>query len=217
MHRLTYSVFKVIMLAIIGIFLFENLSYLYRALSINARLDSIGSSLRFIVMDNNYLPEEDANMYRNIILKIINSYNETPATVDVTGKFHIPTSSQNDFIKSFTWNYKSNATGDMAGLDSIERQIKLYKGKTWGFDKRKALNLDMSKPRDYGDIQTIQLKVGVYQPMFGWAKTNSAKEIENSKADHTADNFRLNRLGKSTEFIYTYFVPCLKYKNTNQF
>ena len=76
MHKIVYSVFKTIFLSMMLIFVFDLGFYMYRALSINGRMESLMTSMQKIVIENNYLPEQDYIMYKSIFQQLADDMNQ---------------------------------------------------------------------------------------------------------------------------------------------
>ena len=75
MDRFVLNVFKGIMISMIMIFLFDMLSYLYRAVSVDQRMLNIMTGMQRVVMENNYLPEESEEAFAEIFTNLARSYN----------------------------------------------------------------------------------------------------------------------------------------------
>lgn len=222
MNKLVYSVFKAIMTSIIFIFVFDMGFYLYRAVSINARMESLSTSLKKVVMENNYLPKEDARLFGNLLGQMVADFNHCDYSISGTGRLTFTDSNINDnFVSGLHWNYGTSAVFSSTPSDLMSLTSKIYKynGSSWVEQNRKIVETDMSKPREYGDIQVVQLRVGIYQPLWGWFSAGSSP----SKVDYNyngEDGTMWNRAAittRGTEFTYTYYVPCLKYKSTNTY
>ena len=109
MNKLVYSVFKAIFIAIIGVFVFDMVFYLYRAFSINTRMENITTSMRKVVIENNYMPEETAQVYQQVIGQMVSDYNHAKYSVS-NGNITFTDSNPNDnFVKGIQWNYGTEA------------------------------------------------------------------------------------------------------------
>lgn len=220
MNRLVYSVFKAIMMAIIFVFVFDMAFYLYRAISLNSRMQSISTSLQKVVMENNYLPSETANMYGQLFAQLITDFNGSvnPLTGEQTdyyswedGKLVKNDSDVNDnFISGMHWNYTDEATG-VSGMNQTTKVYR-YNGSAFTPTDIPLVVNKMCDPADYGQVMIVQLRVGVYQPLWGWNVADGKYEYKGE--DGT--KWVRNATGASTEFVYNYYVPCLQYKTTNQ-
>lgn len=211
MNRLVYSVFKAIMMAIIFVFVFDMAFYLYRAISLNSRMQSISTSLQKVVMENNYLPSETATMYQHLFGQLIVDFNGGSYSIGADGSLNLNDSDiNNNFISGMHWNYKDGATG-ISGMSETTKVYR-YNGSTFTPTDIPLVIDKMSSPADYGQVMTVQLRVGVYQPLWGWGAANGKYEY------HGEDGTKWvrNATGASTEFVYNYYVPCLQYKTTNQ-
>lgn len=211
MNRLVYSVFKAIMMAIIFVFVFDMAFYLYRAISLNSRMQSISTSLQKVVMENNYLPSETATMYQHLFGQLIVDFNGGSYSIGADGSLNLNDSDiNNNFISGMHWNYKDGATG-ISGMSETTKVYR-YNGSTFTPTDIPLVIDKMSSPADYGQVMIVQLRVGVYQPLWGWGAANGKYEY------HGEDGTKWvrNATGASTEFVYNYYVPCLQYKTTNQ-
>ena len=140
MHRLVYSVFKTIMLSMIFIFAFDMLSYLYRAMSLNQRMESLMVSMQRTVMENNYLTDGAKDTYDSIFDNLKTSVN--------TGE---------EFITDIKMNYGTDAVNTI-------NSIKASRGGT----NSDILVKDMKKVGAYGDVMVVQVAVTINQPMWGF-------------------------------------------------
>lgn len=211
MNRLVYSVFKAIMMAIIFVFVFDMAFYLYRAISLNSRMQSISTSLQKVVMENNYLPSETATMYQHLFGQLIVDFNGGSYSIGADGSLNLNDSDiNNNFISGMHWNYKNSATG-ISGMSETTKVYR-YNGSTFTPTDIPLVIDKMSSPADYGQVMIVQLRVGVYQPLWGWSTANGKYEYNGE--DGT--KWVRNATGASTEFVYNYYVPCLQYKTTNQ-
>lgn len=211
MNRLVYSVFKAIMMAIIFVFVFDMAFYLYRAISLNSRMQSISTSLQKVVMENNYLPSETATMYQNLLGQLIVDFNGGSYSIGADGSLNLNDSDINDnFISGMHWNYSTEATG-ISGMNE-KTKVYRYNGSTFTPTDIDLVVKKMSTPADYGQVMIVQLRVGVYQPLWGWNVADGNYHYNGEDAT----KWTRSATGASTEFVYNYYVPCLQYKTTNQ-
>lgn len=201
-YKMIYQVFKALAIAMVMVFVFDIVFYLYRAYSLNQRMESMCVSLQKVVSENNYLPEGQYNMFMTLF---------------------------DDMSDSFNSGYKTNEDGTITRVDEsslsgtdanvnrfIVRQddghaVRLNYGQTpeGGTPTISGVTVgsDLSKPLDYGDVAYIQAKVEVKQPVWDFIGTSySAANFQNS-------NTNASIAEKTTEFTYTYLVPCLKYQS----
>lgn len=173
-------------MSMILIIVFDVTSYLYRAMSLNQRMESIMISMQKVVMENNYLPEESYDMYKNMFKQLAEDMN----------------SNGNTFILGYNMNYKKkprggqnkgyladNTLAGMLGMSSISKE-----------------NWDMNLPARYGDIKIVQVQVGINSPV--WEITHNTSDGKQVDVNKLADN--------CTIFTYRYYVPCLNYQATTQ-
>lgn len=201
-YKMIYQVFKALAIAMVMVFVFDIVFYLYRAYSLNQRMESMCVSLQKVVSENNYLPEGQYNMFMTLF---------------------------DDMADSFNSGYKTNEDGTITRVDEsslsgtdaninrfIVRQddghaVRLNYGQTpdgvTPTISGVTVGSDLSKPLDYGDVAYIQAKVEVKQPVWDFIGTSySAANFQNS-------NTNASIAEKTTEFTYTYLVPCLKYQS----
>ena len=188
MYKLVYTVFKTIFLSMMLIFVFDIGFYMYRALSVNQRMESLMTSMQKIVIENNYLPEQDFAMYESIFQQLSDDMNNG----DV-------------FITGIGMNYNTNAQG--SGV--LEH---LYSTDDTRGTVDDLLVKKMDKPAQYGDVMICQARVQIAQPVwgFGTAKTGYA---DTAYHDYDGeDSTKWNRVGyRTVTLYYTYYVPCLNY------
>lgn len=214
-YRMVYQVFKVIAMAMVLVFVVDIAFYLFRVFSLNQRMESIGVSLQKVVTENNYLPEGQYNMYREIYNDMGESFNKVP-----DGQSGADAATLNEFIVL-------NADGDAVTLNYDQpaenvKSIMGYKTVTnttgTGFRPEPA-NLvkdQLNQPADYGDIMCIQASVRVTQPIWGFVSgaRYSADKWQKGNRHNVSefDNYEAGYDGTTT-FTYTYYVPCLKYQS----
>lgn len=221
MNRLVYTVFKTIALSIIFIFLFDIIFYMYRVTSLNARMESLSTSMKKVVMENNYLPSEMAETYSEIFKNMICDYNNVPYHPGMSGAQLINGDGGNAvdgtngnsvnaaaFIAGMHWNYNSNATG--LSLSSLSANRQKWTGSGWSTQNTNIIKTKMNSPANYGDIMVVQLRVGVFQPIWGWATSGYA--VTDRYSYNGEDVRRWVRNAASTEMVYTYYVPCLNFR-----
>lgn len=211
MNRLVYSVFKAIMMAIIFVFVFDMAFYLYRAISLNSRMQSISTSLQKVVMENNYLPSETATMYQHLFGQLVVDFNGGSYTVS-NGNLSFNDSDPNDnFISGLHWNYKTNAT-NISTANNAKATVYRYSNSSFVQQQVDLVVKKMNQPAEYGQVMVVQIKVGVYQPLWGWGSATGVYKYNGEDGTQWVRN----STGASTEFVYNYYVPCLQYRTTNQ-
>lgn len=219
MHKLVYTVFKTIALSIIFIFLFDIVFYMYRVTSLNSRIESVSTSMRKVVMENNYLPSEIADTYSKIFKHMICDYNNvtysdsmTPAqlvgggnNVDGTNGNSINTAA---FIAGMQWNYYTPATGVGLAVNATRQR---WNGSSWtSTSVGNIVKTQMNTPAEYGDIMVVQINVDVFQPIWGWTQANGI--YDNLAAGEQRDVTKWVRNASTTRLSYTYYVPCLNFR-----
>lgn len=211
-YRMIYQVFKVLAMAMVMVFVFDIVFYLYRAYSLNQRMESMCVSLQKVVSENNYLPEGQYNMFMMLFDDMADSFNSgyvtnDDGTVTKVDESSLDTTQQkiNKFIvrqedgHAVRLNYGQAPEGGTPTITDV------------------TVGSDLSKPLDYGDVAYIQAKVEVKQPVWGFLNAGGgynysghhgtgADQLQNSNTSTAIDE-------KTTEFTYTYLVPCLKYQS----
>lgn len=211
MHKLVFNVFKTIAISMILIFVFDIVFYMYRVASLNQRVESIMTSLQKVVMENNYLTSYDSQLYAQMFNSMIDDYN---------GAFAASGNQADKFIMHMFWNVGSPAkAADGSNLSESDGSLDIkgsrsfYNGSAWvNRDDVNLVHYTMNEVGSYGDIQCVQLVVQVQQPLWRFANSvrgqRGAPEwnraIENGSTPFT------------TEFFYTYYVPCLRYQSVTQ-
>lgn len=209
MNRMVYAVFKAIMVAVIFVFVWDMVFYMYRVFTLNSRMESLSTSLKKVVMDNNYLPSEQAVMFQELLAQMICDYNQVAYTGGMSGSDFLNSNGDN-FIAGFKWNYNSEPVNAISSIMASRQKLT---GGGWTPQSENIVNTRMDIVGDYGDICVVQLRVGVYQPMWNW--TSSTNSTYNNDYDYDGqDSTYWTRFAQARvhEFIYTYYVPCLNYK-----
>lgn len=196
MHRLVATSFKTIMFTIIFIFVWDMAFYLYRAVSLNQRMESLMTSMQKVIMENNYLPEGDYEMYVTILQQLAADMNGTDAA--------------DRFINGFYTNYENSPRGAVLGSLNASRADER------GVRTTNILRDTMSVPANYGDVMIAQIGVNINQPLWNWS--NGTVGNYNYDGQDAAwvggTNEGFTRVGyATTTFYYTYYVPCLKYQS----
>lgn len=191
MNRLVASVFKALMIAIIGVFVFDIVFYVYRAVSLNQRMESVMTSMQKTVMENNYLPEGDYKMYEAIFRQMATDMNKG----DV-------------FINGFSINYNRPDRGSLSEIRATRYT------QTGSEVTENILKRQMSTPANYGDVMCIEVSVNINMPIWNWG--NASPESEYVYSGQAAPEW--DRVGYRTNtFKYTYYVPCLKYQSIQEY
>lgn len=183
MTRLVANCFKAIMFSMLFILVFDLGFYLYRAFSLNARMESVMTSMQKVIIENNYLPEGDYELYKSIFTRVADDMNQG----DV-------------FINGFSINYDHDPVNAIDDLDALK-----YKTNGQAVNEN-ILRTRMDTPADYGDVMVVQVRVNVNQPMWGWGGTQETYDYSGEASPEWG-----KLAPRTTTFAYTYYVPCLKY------
>lgn len=181
MHKLVYSVFKTIMVAMILVFAFDMIGYLYRAMSLNQRMENIMVSMQRIVAENNGLTPDAYSMYEDMFIQLAKDMNGDDA---------------GSFINGYKINYGKNARSNHMALDSITA--------TRNGVNVNVLCQDMKEIASYGDVMIVQVGVSINQPTWGFTGSHSADNFNNDRTDASLK-------ARTHEMWYTYYVPCLRF------
>lgn len=226
MNKLVYSVFKTIAFAMIFVFVWDMVFYMYRVSSLNQRVESMMTSLQKVVMENNCLPIEDSELYKQLLVGLAEDFNGGEAFAnDGTG----------EFIMNIGWNVGTDAV-DSNGVSlktssplSVTGTRDTYTNHSWTSRNVELLHYQMDEVGAYGDVQTVQVRVRVRQPMWGFGRGSDTSLSYNAGGtndgvaeggEYGAANWQnrtsRNPNGASAILSYTYYVPCLKYKSVTQ-
>lgn len=201
MHKLVYTVFKTLMFSMIFVFVFDMAMYLYKALSLNQRMESIMTSMQKVVMENNYLPKDSYEMYRSLLIQLCNDMNGQHSDHLV-----MRGSNRDWFVDAIDLNYNHGAVNTFDSLEATK--FNPATGSTWTSN---ILRLKMSSPADYGDVMVVQARVVIEQPSWGFTSSVS------TGSDYWQNSNTSSAVGKkSTMLTYTYYVPCLNYQSVTQ-
>ena len=174
--------------------------------------------MKKVVMENNYLPSEMAETYSEIFKHMICDYNnityspgmnDSQLIVGTNGGNTVDGRNGNNvnaaaFISGMTWNYNNDATGlSLSGLTATRQR---WTGSGWGNTTENIIKTKMNTPANYGDIMVVQLKVGVFQPIWGWTQADGDYNYSGEDVQSWV------RSAASTELVYTYYVPCLNFR-----
>ena len=183
MAKLTYSVFKTIMLAMIFVFAFDMLMYLYRTASLTQRMQNIMTGMQRVVQENNGLSPGNYAIYENMLIRLADSFNQGN-----TGN------NSDKFINGYWINYTSNAKDTTTMNDMTPSSGSI-------------LTMDNTTNKaNYGDIIVVQVGVSINQPNWNFtsASSNSSEYFQNDRTSAAINS-------PEHELWYTYYVPCLKY------
>ena len=211
MHKMVYQIFKTLMLSMIFVMVFDITSYLYRAMSLNTKMENLMTSLQRTVSDNNGLPSETAETYAELLKSMAINFNTNGA--------------KDPFVVGMSWNYKGSGKFEKLGNtpDSITSKRYYYDNSSKNYvskDNVNILHTDMADIGDYGDIHACQVRVAVAQPMWGWGNLDRATYTYSSQS--AMDNTGTSNWKKQREsvpisiFYYTYYVPDIRYKSVTQ-
>lgn len=183
MSKLVYSVFKTIMMAMILVFVFDMLMYLYRTASLTQRMQNIMTSMQRVVQENNGLSPENYAIYEDMFVDLADSFNQGH-----TGN------NSDTFINGYWINFNSKArnTTTMQDMPASSGVV---------------LTMNNTANRaNYGDIIAVQVGVSINQPSWDFTSStsNSSEYFQNDRTSASIDS-------PKTELWYTYYVPCLKY------
>lgn len=196
MNKFVYSIFKAILISMIMFMVFDVALYLYRVFTLNQKIESISVSMQSVVSENNYMPKENAIIYSSMLQDLMESYNR-----------------DDKFIMAMDWNYKDNVSTDTV-LPEITATRILYENNNISESSVDVVSKCMGQPADYGDIQTIQIRVIVRQPF--WDFFTGSGDMDGQNVGVEKVNLSDSDMRHTTMLTYTYFVPCLRYNAYTQ-
>lgn len=228
MHNMVFKVFKTIAFAIIFVFVFDILFYIYRFASFNTKVENITTSLQKVVMENNYLPAEQAELFKAMFYNMMADYN-APTRADRNG-YHfnstvntVPFNTANNaFVLFCDWNY-----GNVAVFPAGTSPINVVDNPGHSIvHNQMGITTGSGEVGDYGDIMIVQVRFILAQPMWNFMHSSgfigahrgitagaTANGFENQNETTPAQKLA-NRF--TTEVDYNYYVPCLQYKSITQ-
>lgn len=185
--RLVYKAFMTILASMIFVFVFDMGAYFFRAVSLNQRMENLMVSMQRVVMENNYLPEGEYQLYETLFTQVADTMNSGGDT----------------FINGFRINYNHASDNTLSALNAEK-----YNTTTGITQSTNVLRTRMDTPADYGDVMVVQTTVEVNQPTWRFVNgaTRSADDWQNANTDSSI-------VPMTTRFTYTYYVPCLKYQS----
>lgn len=183
MAKLTYSVFKTIMMAMILVFVFDMLMYLYRTASLTQRMQNIMTGMQRVVQENNGLSPENYKVYEDMFIELADSFNQGHTA-----------NNSDTFINGFWINFNSKARDTTTMHDMSASSGTVLK-----------MN-NTANMANYGDIIVVQVGVCINQPNWNFttSSSNSSAYFQNDRTSPVINSPEHN-------LWYTYYVPCLKY------
>lgn len=207
MNRMVWCVFKAIALSMIFVFVWDMGFYLYRTYALNQRMEMLMSSLTKVVQENNYLPENEANVYRTLFKNLANTMNvHNKILRDEHGKKVGETENENDgdFINGFQWNYAKDSKGTINyanKVDDIMADVTDVRGTT---NNRNILVRSMDKSACYGDIMLVYVSVNVNTPFWTF-------QLGKDEGRYNLTTWSKNVAYSNVTMDYVYYVPCMNY------
>ena len=220
MNRMVWCVFKAIALSIIFVFVWDMGFYLYRTFALNQRMEMLMSSMTKVVQENNYLPEQDMNLYKTLFQNIAYSMNGDKSKYtnndETTGENY-------RFVNGYTWNYDYSCAGtDYTNkLPDVDATVTNVNGTP---ESRNILVRTMDKSACYGDIMAVYVAVNVNTPFWTFDNTtstfDSAHNTQNVSSNGTVsdgndsrsiDHWHRNLRYSTVTLDYLYYVPCMNY------
>ena len=220
MNRMVWCVFKAIALSIIFVFVWDMGFYLYRTFALNQRMEMLMSSLTKVVQENNYLPEQDMNLYKTLFQNIADSMNGDKSKYtnndETTGENY-------RFINGYTWNYSSGSAGTAYTntLEDVNATVTNVNGTP---ESRNILVRTMDKSACYGDIMAVYVAVNVNTPFWTFDNTTSTFDAANNTQNvssngkvsdgdgsRSIDHWHRNLRYSTVTLDYLYYVPCMNY------
>lgn len=152
MHKLVYTCFKTIALTMLFIIAWDLGFYLFRVNTLNNRYESIMVYVQEVVSKNNYLPQQEHDMFKAM-------FNE------VNGNFN---SDDNKFVVDPWMNYSAEAV-----FDSNKPVINV--------NGKNIVRYTLNKVGNYGDVMVVQARVKVKAPVWGFTGSRTSAENLNRK------------------------------------
>lgn len=201
MNRMVWCVFKAIALSMIFVFVWDMGFYLYRTYALNQRMEMLMSSLTKVVQENNYLPANEAEVYKTLFTNIADMMNGDKSKYDEDSE---KTGSDYQFVNGFQWNYASNSKGTVNyanKVDDINADVTDVRGTT---KNRNILVRSMDKSACYGDIMLVYVSVNVNTPFWTF-------QTGKDNGRYNATTWSRNVAYSNVTMDYVYYVPCMNY------
>lgn len=220
MNRMVWCVFKAIALSIIFVFVWDMGFYLYRTFALNQRMEMLMSSLTKVVQENNYLPEQDMNLYKTLFENIAYSMNGDKSKYLDNDE---DTGANYQFVNGYTWNYDYSCAGtDYTNtLEDVKATVTTVDGTQ---EPRNILVRTMDKSACYGDIMAVYVSVNVNTPFWTFDNTTSTFDAANNTQNvssngkvsdgndsRSIDHWHRNLKYSTVTLDYLYYVPCMNY------
>ena len=220
MNRMVWCVFKAIALSIIFVFVWDMGFYLYRTFALNQRMEMLMSSLTKVVQENNYLPEQDMNLYKKLFQNIADSMNGDKSKYLDNDE---DTGANYQFVNGYTWNYDYSCAGtDYTNkLPDVDATVTNVNGTP---ESRNILVRTMDKSACYGDIMAVYVSVNVNTPFWTFDNTTSTFDSANNTQNvamngkvsdgdgsRSLDHWHRNLKYSTVTLDYLYYVPCMNY------
>ena len=220
MNRMVWCVFKAIALSIIFVFVWDMGFYLYRTFALNQRMEMLMSSLTKVVQENNYLPEQDMNLYKTLFENLSYSMNGDKSQYldndEETGENY-------RFVNGYTWNYSSGSAGTAYTntLEDVNATVTNVNGTP---ETRNILVRTMDKSACYGDIMAVYVSVNVNTPFWTFDNNTSTFDaahntqnvssngkVSDGNGSRSIDHWHRNLRYSTVTLDYLYYVPCMNY------
>lgn len=201
MNRMVWCVFKAIALSMIFVFVWDMGFYLYRTYALNQRMEMLMSSLTKVVQENNYLPENEKEVYDTLFRNIADMMNGDKSKYDNDSE---KTGSDYQFVNGFQWNYSKNSKGTINyanKVDDIMADVTDVKGTT---NNRNILVRSMDKSACYGDIMLVYVSVNVNTPFWTF-------QTGKDEGRYNLTTWSRNVAYSNVTMDYVYYVPCMNY------
>ena len=211
MNRFVYTVFKAIALSMIFVFVWDLGFYLYRAISLNNRVENIISSMERTISENNYMPASDSKLYRAMFQSLGADFNGGDTD---TNKFV-----RSVAVNSSTGGYPSASNAYLVGTTLTDSDMN-ESLKNTGV----AIRGDISYPANYGDIMALDVKVEIVVPIWGFGSSGTLanedfgsdkSQLSTTKAiegdDYGSRNWNRQEF-RHRVFGYRRYIPCMHYQ-----
>lgn len=201
MNRMVWCVFKAIALSMIFVFVWDMGFYLYRTYALNQRMEMLMSSLTKVVQENNYLPENEKEVYDTLFRNIADMMNGDKSKYDNDSE---KTGSDYQFVNGFQWNYAKDSKGTINyanKVDDIMADVTDVKGTS---NNRNILVRSMDKSACYGDIMLVYVSVNVNTPFWTF-------QLGKDEGRYNLTTWSRNVAYSNVTMDYVYYVPCMNY------
>ena len=189
MHRLVASVFKILFISIMMMFLLDTTLVLVQILDINSKVNNIASVMQMEVAKNNCMPKDMADGFTEYLARI------NSGTTIISG---LGGETNQATLDEITKNIRSNS-GDIK--TNFYSDLKMQNYRYLDEDGRQedtVYKITEEAAKDYGEFTMMAIEITLH-PMYVYLGNGQTSTIRKVQRD------------VPMVMNYVYYVPCLRY------